>query len=77
MVENFEVVLADGEIVDANANTNSHLWTALKGGSNNFGIVTWFDMRTFSQGKKWAGLIIYPISALDKNLEAPANMQDD
>ncbi|PQE14459.1 oxidoreductase FAD-binding protein [Rutstroemia sp. NJR-2017a BBW] len=40
MVENFEVVLANGEIINANANENSDLWTALKGGSNNFGIVT-------------------------------------
>ncbi|CRG89198.1 Bifunctional solanapyrone synthase [Talaromyces islandicus] len=43
-VRNFEVVLADGRIVDANENENSDLWRALKGGSNNFGIVTRFDM---------------------------------
>ncbi|KAI9648500.1 hypothetical protein NHQ30_003135 [Ciborinia camelliae] len=77
MVENFEVVLADGRIVNANANTNSDLWTALKGGSNNFGIVTRFDMRTFPQGKQWAGLVVYPISTLDENLKALASMQDD
>ncbi|ESZ90177.1 hypothetical protein SBOR_9430 [Sclerotinia borealis F-4128] len=40
MVDNFEVVLADGQIINANANANSDLWTALKGGSNNFGVVT-------------------------------------
>ncbi|KAK7966962.1 FAD binding domain containing protein [Apiospora aurea] len=46
-VANFEVVLADGSVIDANARTNPGLFKALKGGSNNFGIVTRFDMLTF------------------------------
>ncbi|KAI8229620.1 Bifunctional solanapyrone synthase [Colletotrichum sp. SAR 10_86] len=46
-VANFEVVLAGGKVVNANATENSDLWWALKGGSNNFGIVTRFDMNTF------------------------------
>lgn len=32
-----EVVLADGTIVEANADTNADLWRALKGGTSNFG----------------------------------------
>ncbi|KAI4865307.1 FAD binding domain-containing protein [Hypoxylon rubiginosum] len=43
-VVNFEVVLANGTIVNANTTTNADLWQALKGGSSNFGIVTQFDM---------------------------------
>lgn len=43
-VVNFEVVLANGTMVNANNSTNSYLWRALKGGSSNFGIVTRFDM---------------------------------
>ncbi|GAP91461.1 putative FAD binding domain-containing protein [Rosellinia necatrix] len=43
-VINFEVVLANGTIIDANQSANADLWQALKGGSNNFGIVTRFDM---------------------------------
>ncbi|KAI1774571.1 FAD binding domain-containing protein [Hypoxylon cercidicola] len=43
-VVNFEVVLANGTIINANNTTNSDLWQALKGGSSNFGIVTRFDM---------------------------------
>ncbi|KAI0138688.1 FAD binding domain-containing protein [Hypoxylon sp. NC0597] len=43
-VLNFEVVLANGTIVNANNTTNSDLWRALKGGGSNFGIVTRFDM---------------------------------
>ncbi|KAK8012327.1 hypothetical protein PG991_009702 [Apiospora marii] len=45
-VVNFEVVLANGSIVNANATANPALFKALKGGSNNFGIVTRFDMLT-------------------------------
>jgi FAD/FMN-containing dehydrogenase len=37
-VKNFEIVLADGSIVDANATSNSDLFWALKGGGPNFGL---------------------------------------
>ncbi|KAL3458762.1 hypothetical protein BJX64DRAFT_301749 [Aspergillus heterothallicus] len=46
-VVNYEVVLADGRIVNANKDENTDLFLALKGGGNNFGIVTRFDMVTF------------------------------
>lgn len=57
-VLNYEVVLASGEIVDANATSHSTLFKALKGSSNNLGIVTAFTMKTFSQGKFYGGSII-------------------
>lgn len=43
-VVNYEVVLANGTIVQANANENHNLWKALKGGALNFGLVTRFDL---------------------------------
>lgn len=43
-VVNFEVVLANGTIINANQTANVDLWQVLKGGSSNFGIVTRFDM---------------------------------
>ncbi|KAK8058961.1 hypothetical protein PG994_009409 [Apiospora phragmitis] len=49
-VVNYEIVLANGELTNANANENADLWKALKGGSSNFGIVTRFDMRAFAAG---------------------------
>ena len=55
-VTNFEVVLASGDIVNANAESYSDLWTALKGGSGNFGIVTRFDMYTFPAQDLWGGI---------------------
>ncbi|KAK8024445.1 hypothetical protein PG993_012511, partial [Apiospora rasikravindrae] len=45
-VVNYEVVLTNGTIVNANASDNSDLWRALKGGGSNFGIVTRYDMQT-------------------------------
>lgn len=55
-IANFEVVLADGQIVNANATSHSDLWIALKGGSGNFGIVTRFDMYTFPAIDVWGGI---------------------
>lgn len=54
------------------ANDRSHpgLFKALKGGSNNFGIVTNFSLRTFRQGKLWAGQVVYPVSTLSTQLQA-------
>uniref|UniRef100_A0A8H7K335 FAD-binding PCMH-type domain-containing protein n=1 Tax=Bionectria ochroleuca TaxID=29856 RepID=A0A8H7K335_BIOOC len=39
-VVNFEVVLANGTIVNANKTANADLWRALKGGWANFGVTT-------------------------------------
>ena len=59
LVSNFEIVLADGSINNVNARQNPGLFTALKGGSNNFGIVTRFDMKTFALGQYFGGSNYY------------------
>ncbi|KAL9022688.1 MAG: hypothetical protein Q9185_000117 [Variospora sp. 1 TL-2023] len=69
-VQNFEVALADGQIVNANATSRADLWFALKGGSNNFGIVTRFDLKAFSQGKIWGGSVYNPITTLPDQIQA-------
>ena len=38
------------------------LYFALRGGGNNFGVVTQLDMETFPQGKLWGGMTIYAIT---------------
>jgi FAD/FMN-containing dehydrogenase len=43
-VANYEVVLINGTVVRANAQENSDLYRALKGGGSNFGLVSRFDM---------------------------------
>ncbi|KAF7879928.1 uncharacterized protein EAF02_007565 [Botrytis sinoallii] len=68
-VENYEVVLADGSLVNANHFENRNLWQALKGGSNNYGIVTRFDIRTFPQENFLGGYIVHDISTLDSQLK--------
>ncbi|KAF2460944.1 putative oxidoreductase [Lineolata rhizophorae] len=76
-VINFEVVLANGSIVNANATSNPDLWKALRGGSNNFGIVTRFDMRALPQGELWGGGFVTEISTLPESLRAFHEMTTD
>lgn len=68
----YEVVLASGLIVRATASDPeySDLFYALKGGSNNFGIVTRFTFRTFRQGHLWGGTLIHPIETNTQQLHA-------
>lgn len=56
----YEVVLASGEVVTATESTRPDLWRALKGGANNFGIVTRFTVRCFPQDKFWGGYLYLP-----------------
>ncbi|KAI6087338.1 FAD-binding domain-containing protein [Hypoxylon rubiginosum] len=74
-VVNLQVVLASGEIIQANATDNSDLWRALKGGGNNFGVVTRFDLRTFPQGSFWGGFIFYAVAGdnYSRQVEAMVN----
>ncbi|KAH7312601.1 hypothetical protein B0I35DRAFT_481044 [Stachybotrys elegans] len=58
-VEEFEVVLADGEIVIASRDSNAGLFKALKGGSSNFGIVTRYEMEAFEVGDMFGGLVLW------------------
>lgn len=59
-VVNFEVVLASGAIVNANATSNSDLWIALKGSGGNLGIVTRFDFAAFPQPRLWSAGVPLP-----------------
>jgi len=53
----YEVVLADGSVVTASSSENLRLWRALKGGSNNFGIVTAFRANAFPSTGMWSGFL--------------------
>ena len=48
--------------MDANVKTNPDLFFALRGGGNNFGIVTRFDLNTFQHGLMWGGATFYPLT---------------
>lgn len=53
------MVFADGSIKNVTRASHPDLYFALRGGGNNFGIVTRFDMVTFPQGDLWAGFDTY------------------
>jgi FAD/FMN-containing dehydrogenase len=72
-----QVVLASGEIVDANTHANADLFRSLKGGKSNFGIVTRVDIKTHAQDTIWGGGIMYPLSETeDAQLEAFWNFKN-
>ncbi|OBT97055.1 hypothetical protein VE01_04837 [Pseudogymnoascus verrucosus] len=47
-VVSYDIVLGNGTQVTANDTTNQDLFWALKGGANNFGLVTKFTLKTYS-----------------------------
>ncbi|KAI9446146.1 FAD-binding domain-containing protein [Lactarius indigo] len=54
----YELVLPDGTVKTV-TEADDDLWFALRGGGNNFGIVTKFTFKTFPQGQVWGGAILY------------------
>ncbi|KAM0274450.1 hypothetical protein ACHAQH_007824 [Verticillium albo-atrum] len=68
-VVNYEVVLADGSVVNANKKTNPRLFKALKGGGSNFGIVTRFDMATFPKKTMYGGIMFIDWKHKDELVE--------
>ncbi|KAI0814719.1 putative FAD-binding oxidoreductase [Xylaria sp. FL0064] len=69
-VVSFEVVLADGSIVNANKHSHPDLWWALKGGANNFGVVTRFTLATYPTGNVWGGYRVYALDSLPALFDA-------
>ncbi|KAI0870811.1 hypothetical protein GGS24DRAFT_492742 [Hypoxylon argillaceum] len=64
---NYEVVLADAIVVNANATNHPDLFRALKGGNNNFGVVTAFTFRTEpTEGSIYGGILYYAESSFDQ-----------
>lgn len=57
-VRNFEMVTAEGEIINATRESYPDLFWALRGGGPNFGIVTRFDYETFPLYDIFAGSVL-------------------
>lgn len=75
-VVNFEVVLANGTLINANDAENPDLLWALRGGANNFGVVTRVDLQTFPQGDLWGGQVIRPFETAEAQMTALAAFND-
>lgn len=71
-VMNYVVILANGSIVNANLQENPDLLWALRGGTNNFGIVVRVDLRPFQQGPIWGGIVFHDLSTASQQIEAVA-----
>ncbi|PVI02241.1 putative 6-hydroxy-D-nicotine oxidase [Periconia macrospinosa] len=75
-LKNVDVVLADGTIVNANAQQNADLFWALKGGGSNFGIATRFDLQTIPIRNIWFESNLYAPGQAHALLEAFAKYQE-
>ena len=59
----FELVTADGDVVDVTADSDPDLFWALCGGGGNFGVATAFTYRLHPLDMVTGGLIAHPIDA--------------
>lgn len=73
-VASMEVVLANGNIVTVNDSQNTDLLQVLRGGSNNFGVITRFDFHAYPQGDIWGGTVNYNITTLPQQLDAVSKL---
>ncbi|RYC59613.1 hypothetical protein CHU98_g6593 [Xylaria longipes] len=73
-VVNFEVVLASSEIINANRTSNPDLFRALKGGGNNFGVVTRIDFKTVDIVEVRGGHLFQSGDYVESVLTAVANI---
>ncbi|KAK7056284.1 hypothetical protein VNI00_002837 [Paramarasmius palmivorus] len=54
----YDLVKPDGSFAHVTEQSDPELFFALKGGGNNFGVVTRFFMKTFPIGEVWGGVMI-------------------
>ncbi|KAH9013686.1 FAD-binding domain-containing protein [Lactarius hengduanensis] len=73
-MERYELVLPNGTITNV-TESNKDLWYALRGGGNNFGIVTKFTYKTVPQGQVWGGTLNYNVDQLDLVKDAIVKFQ--
>ncbi|KAM6499462.1 FAD dependent oxidoreductase [Amanita muscaria] len=66
----FELVKPDGTVATVTEQSDSELFFGLKGGLNNFGIVTRFTLKTFPQTAIWGGEIVYTLLSIPEVTKA-------
>jgi hypothetical protein len=75
-VMNYEVVLANGSVINANSETHADLWRTLKGGGSNFGIVTRFDMEVIPSRNLYYDFRLLSIDYSDALIDALIGFAD-
>jgi FAD/FMN-containing dehydrogenase len=66
-----ELVIADGEVIEASEDENSDLFWGIRGGGGNFGVVTRFDFRLHALGPMvLGGMALWPVSEARRVLRA-------
>ncbi|KIK94710.1 hypothetical protein PAXRUDRAFT_11879 [Paxillus rubicundulus Ve08.2h10] len=72
----YELVMPNGTIIAVTESSSPDLFFGLKGGFNNFGIVTKFTLRTFPQSLVWGGTLIMDETGIDPLIDATQNFID-
>ncbi|OCH84154.1 FAD dependent oxidoreductase [Obba rivulosa] len=65
-VREYELVLPNGTVTNVTAESNPDLSFALRGGYNNFGVVTKFTLQAYPQGQVWGGLVVMSPGTFDQ-----------
>lgn len=73
-VVSYDVVLGNGTQVTATKSSHKDLFWALKGGANNYGLVTKFTLRTYDMPKVSTTIQVYNESGIPDFLNAVCNM---
>ncbi|KAG1747886.1 FAD-binding domain-containing protein [Suillus paluster] len=58
-VVSYELILPNGTVTTVTSSSNPDLYFGLRGGFNNFGIVTYFTLKTYPQSQIWGGSLVY------------------
>lgn len=69
-IASYELVTASGKIINLSQNSYPNLYWALRGGGNNFGIVTKFNYETLHQGLMFANKRQYNATQIPALLDA-------
>jgi hypothetical protein len=75
-VASYEVVTASGIILKVTPTLFPDLYWALRGGGNNFGVVTRFELETVSQGLMWGGTRVHLPAQYPQLIDAFATMAE-
>ncbi|KAK0499150.1 FAD dependent oxidoreductase [Armillaria luteobubalina] len=58
----YELVTPDGTVLTVTGENDPDLFFSLKGGFNNYGIITQFTLKAYPQGPVWGGVVSYNAS---------------